>query len=109
MDDSGNFQESWILLPSSNQTYNGNNIELPIGYTVTIINGTSMTEEKNVYVSGNVSTLHGCKIIDANQNENYYCSLNGTQSRDTYIFVGSYADGSITGNVDFWIAMHDTQ
>lgn len=109
MDDSGNFQESWILLPSSNQTYNGNNIELPIGYTVTIINGTSMTEEKNVYVSGNVSTLHGCKIIDANQNENYYCSLNGTQSRDTYIFVGSYTDGSITGNVDFWIAMHDTQ
>ena len=105
MDSSGNFQDGWVLLPSSSQTYNGSNVKLPVGYTVTVINGTS----KNLYVSGNVSQRHACKIIDANRNENYYCKLNSTQSRDTYIYVGSYADGSITGNVDFWIAMHDTQ
>ena len=105
MDKNGNEQESWILLPSSTQTYKDKTIQLPRGYTITIINGT----RKNVFVTGNVSDYHGCKIIDANRNENYSCSLNGTQCRDTYIYVGSYFDGSIKGNVDFWIAMHDTQ
>lgn len=105
MDKNANEQESWILLPSSTQTYKDKTIQLPRGYTITIINGT----KKNVFVTGNASDYHGCKIIDANRNENYFCSLNGTQSRDTYIYVGSYADGSIKGNVDFWIAMHDTQ
>ena len=109
IDGSGNYQESWILLPPVELTYNGNNIGLPVGYTITIINGTSMIEKRNVFVSGNVSTLHGCKIIDANQNANYYCSLNGEQSRDTYIYVGSYYDSSIGTNCDYWIAMHDTQ
>lgn len=109
IDGSGNYQESWILLPPDQLTYNGNTIGLPVGYTVTIINGTSMIEKRNVFVSGNVSTLHGCKIIDANQNANYYCSLNGEQSRDTYIYVGSFYDSSIGTNCDYWIAMHDTQ
>lgn len=98
-------QESWILLPPSTQMYDGQYISLPKGYTITVINDTG----KNVFVTGNVSDYHGCKIIDANRNENYYCSLNGTQSRDTYIFVGSYADGTGTGNVDRWIAIHDKQ
>jgi hypothetical protein len=105
MDENFKAQDSWILLPSSMQVYKGNNIGLPKGYTMTIINGT----KGNVYVTGNVSAYHACKIIDANRDENYVCSLNGTQSRDTYIYVGSYADGSYLGNVDFWIAMHDTQ
>lgn len=105
MDENFKVQDSWILLPSSMQVYKGNNIGLPKGYTMTIINGT----KGNVYVTGNVSAYHACKIIDANRNENYVCSLNGMQSRDTYIYVGSYADGSYLGNVDFWIAMHDTQ
>ena len=103
-----NEQEAWILLPSSDQTYKGQNVVLPIGYTITVINDTS----KNVFVTGNVSFKHGCKIIDANRNENYYCSLNGSQSRDTYIYVGSfvgYEDGKSIGNVDRWIAIHDTQ
>lgn len=105
MDANFNEQDSWVLLPSGDQTYNGYYVGLPEGYTITVINGT----KKNVYVTGNVSNHHACKIIDANRNENYYCSLNGTQSRDTYIYVGSYSDGSIIGNVDFWIALHDTQ
>ena len=100
-----NETDSWILLPSSTQKYNGQYIMLPKGYAVTVINDTN----NNVYVSGNVSTYHGCKIIDGNRNENYHCSLNGSQSRDTYIYVGSFADGSIIGNVDRWIAIHDTQ
>ena len=101
----GEEQESWILLPSSIQTYNGKTINLPSGYTVTIINDTG----NKVYVTGNVSFYHGCKIIDANNNENYICSLNGSQRRDTYIYVGSFADSSNIGNIDRWIAIHDTQ
>ena len=79
---------------------------LPRGYTITIINDTGGYK---VFVTGNVSFYHGCKIIDANNNENYVCSLNGTQRRDTYIYIGSYADSSHIGNIDRWIAMHDTQ
>lgn len=101
-------QESWILLPSIIQTYNGKGVSLPRGYTITVINDTN----NKVFVTGDVEFLHGCKIIDANRNENYYCSLNGSQSRDTYIYVGSYAEyenGKPIGNVDRWIAIHDTQ
>lgn len=98
-------QESWVLLPSSIQTYNGKTIGLPKGYTITVINDTGY----KVYVTGNVTFYHGCKIIDANNNENYVCSLNGTQRRDTYIYVGSFADSSHIGNIDRWIAIHDTQ
>lgn len=109
MDANLNEQESWILLPSSSQVYEGNNIQLPRGYTVTIINDTN----NKVFVTGNVTFYHGCKIIDANRNENYYCSLNGAQSRDTYIYIGSYVayeNGKPSkGNVDRWIAIHDTQ
>ena len=108
MDANRNEQESWILLPSSEQVYEGNNISLPRGYTVTIINDTN----NKVFVTGNVTFYHGCKIIDANRNENFYCSLNGKQCRDTYIYIGSYAgfeNGNPIGNVDRWIAMHDTQ
>ncbi len=108
MDANLNEQESWILLPSSEQVYEGNNISLPRGYTVTIINDTN----KKVFVTGNVTFYHGCKIIDANRNENFYCSLNGSQCRDTYIYIGSYVgyeNGKPIGNVDRWIAMHDTQ
>lgn len=108
MDANLNAQESWILLPSSKQVHDGDNIPLPKGYTVTVINDT----DNKVFVTGNASYYHGCKIIDANRNENYYCSLNGSQSRDTYIYIGSYAgyeNGKPIGNVDRWIAIHDTQ
>ena len=105
LDASGNEQDAWILLPSSTQTYNGQQISLPRGYSVTVINDTSY----NAYVTGNVSTYHTCKITDANRNENYHCSLSGSQCRDTYIYVGSYYDSSVSVNVDRWISIHDTQ
>ena len=105
MDANHNEQDSWILLPSSLQNYKGNEVRLSRGYSMTVVNGT----KRNVYVTGNVAIYHACKIIDANRNENYYCSLNGRQSRDTYIYIDSHVDGSILGNVDLWIAIHDTQ
>ena len=101
MDLNGNQQESWIILPPSTFTdSDGNTASLPIGYRVTIINWTSV----NIYVVPYASSNHGAVIIDANRNNNYYCDLNGTQSRDTYIYVGNWA-----GLGETWLSMHDTQ
>ena len=100
-DSGGNPQDSWVILPPETFTDadSGQSVALPIGYTVTVINDSG----GDVFVVPHSSTEHGVIIVDSNRNDNYYCSINGTQSRDTYIYVGSYAGGRN------WIAMHDTQ
>lgn len=101
MDSNGNQQESWIILPPVTFTDNDGEIaSLPVGYQITIINWTST----NIYVVPYSSSNHGAVVVDANRNNNYYCDLNGSMSRDTYIFVGSYA-----GLGTVWLSMHDTQ
>ena len=76
-----------------------NTVALPEGYTITIINDSGGP----LYVVPYSSTEHNVKIVDSNQNDNYYCELNGTQTNDTYIYIGSYAGGR------HWRALHDTQ
>ena len=101
IDTNGNQQESWIVLPPSTFTdADGNSASLPIGYQVTIINWTSV----NIYVAPYSNSKHGAVIVDGNRNTNYYCDLNSTQSRDTYIYVGNWA-----GLGETWLSMHDTQ
>lgn len=100
-DDSNNqVNDNWILLPNPNSISDssGNSGALPVGYKMTIINATG----KNVYVTANTS-YHQTKFRDANRNENWYCELNGTQSRDTYIYMGSL------NGYYWWETFHDTQ
>ncbi len=100
-DGGGDEQESWIILPPETfvDADSGQTITLTVGYCVTVVNDTG----GNVFVCPFSSSEHAVKIVDANRNDNYYCELNGRQSNDTYIFIGSYADGR------HWRAMHDTQ
>lgn len=101
IDTNFNQQDSWIILPPATFTdADGDTASLPIGYQVTIINWTSV----NIYVVPYSSSNHGAVIVDANRNNNYYAELNGVQSRDTYIYVGTWA-----GLGETWLAMHDTQ
>jgi len=101
IDLNANQQDSWIVLPPTTfYDENGDLCGLPTGYTLTVINWTSV----NIYVAPYSNTTHGAVIIDANRNNNWFVELNGTQSRDTYIYVGSWA-----GLGDTWLSMHDTQ
>ena len=100
VDSNNNAQESWIILPPETFTdEEGDTVALPEGYTATIINDTG----GSLYVVPSASSEHSVKIVDANNNDNYYCSLNGTLKNDTYIYIGSYAGGR------HWRALHDTQ
>ena len=83
---------------------------LPIGYTITIINHTFLSDYKcNLYVSGDAYQKNEVIIIDSNRNTNYYCNLSGTKSSDTYIYMGRYTNSSTGINTMYWQAMHDTQ
>lgn len=99
-DGGGSVQESWVILPPETFTdEDGDTVSLPVGYCLTVVNDTP----GNVFVCPFSSSEHAVKIVDSNRNENYYCELNGRQSNDTYIYLGSYADGRN------WRALHDTQ
>jgi hypothetical protein len=100
VDGGGNYQDSWVILPSESFTdEDGDTVSLPVGYTVTVINNSG----GSVFVCPYSTTEHGVKIVDSNQNDNYYCALNGQQKNDTYIYLGSFANGR------HWRALHDTQ
>ena len=96
-----NYQDSWVILPPETFTdsESANTVALPEGYTITIINDSGGP----LYVVPYSTTEHDVKIVDSNQNDNYYCSLNGTQTNDTYTYIGSYSGGR------HWRAWHDTQ
>lgn len=109
---SGRVQDAWVLLP--NQVIddgNGNvGYYLPIGYTVTIINHTFLSALKcNLYVTGDAAQKNEVVIIDSDRNYNYYCDLSGTQSSDTYIYMGHYTNSSTGLNTMYWQALHNTQ
>ena len=100
MDGGGNYQDSWVILPPESFTDadSGQSVGLPVGYCVTVINDSG----GSLYVVPYSTTEHGVGIVDSNQNLNWYCSLNGTMTDDTYIFLGPYAGGK------HWRALHDT-
>lgn len=111
-DTSGRVQDAWILLPSQVIDDGNGNVGyyLPIGYTVTIINHTFLSALKcNLYVTGDAAQKNEVVIIDSDRNYNYYCDLSGTQSSDTYIYMGHYTNSSTGINTMFWQALHNTQ
>lgn len=87
-DDSGNKQDTWILLPPSTFTYEGTNVNLPTGYKVTIINNTLGNFAANVYVTPYVTSYHTGIIYDGNRDRNYYVGLNDTVTSSTFIYTG---------------------
>ena len=107
-DSSLNIQETWVMLPPLNFIgENGTNNQLPVGYTVTIINNTFGDNAANVFVVPSVSSKSTGIIIDAHRDTQYYSTLNGTQTCDTYIYVGTWSNG--TNNIMYWRSVHDTQ
>ena len=107
-DSSLNIQETWVMLPPLNFIgENGTNNQLPVGYTVTIINNTFGDNAANVFVVPSVSSKSTGIIIDSNRDTQYYSTLNGTQTCDTYIYVGTWSNG--TNNIMYWRSVHDTQ
>ena len=112
LNSSNNVQDAWILLPNEVMDDGNGTIgyNLPIGYTITIINHTFLSDNKcNLYVSGDAYQKNEVIIIDSNRNTNYYCNLSGTKSSDTYIYMGRYTNSSTGINTMYWQAMHDTQ
>lgn len=110
--ESGVKQDAWILLPSEVMDDGNGSMGyyLPVGYQLTIINHTFITSEKcNLYVSGNATQKNQVVIIDSNRNTNYYANLSGSQSSDTYIYMGKYYNSETGINTMYWQSMHDTQ
>lgn len=110
--ESGVKQDAWILLPSEVMDDGNGSVGyyLPVGYQLTIINHTFITSDKcNLYVSGNATQKNQVVIIDSNRNTNYYANLSGSQSSDTYIYMGKYYNSETGINTMYWQSMHDTQ
>lgn len=93
-------QETWIILPSANFTYDGQNVGLPPGYSITIINNTTESRAVDVYVVPDTTSYHTGRIIDANRNINYEVGINDSQSNSTFIYTGYNND---------WRETDDTQ
>ena len=107
-DSSLNKQETWVMLPPLNFSgEGGSNNQLPVGYTITIINNTFGDNAANVYVVPSVSSQSTGMIIDSHRDTQYYSSINGNQTCDTYIYVGTWSNG--TNNIMYWRSIHDTQ
>lgn len=99
-DSNGNRQDSWVVLPFNTFTdADGDHVSLPTGYTVTIINDSG----GSMYVVPDATSEHHAKIVDSNQNDNWYSSLNGSQTNDTFVYIGTYS------GVIEWRQLHDTQ
>lgn len=103
MNSGGTYQESWVILPKGEFTYEGTNASLPVGYTVTIVNNTYGSVAVDVYVTCDTTSANKGYIIDARRDRNLYCSLNSNPSNTTFIYLG-YIDG-----VDLWRELDDTQ
>lgn len=103
-DSGGTVQETWIILPKSVIRYDGQDVHLPIGYTITIINNMFDNTNVRVCVAPDSFGYHKNLIIDANLDRNYYVTLNRdtAQSNTTFIYCGTYQDGYI------WRSLYDT-
>ena len=102
-----------FVLPPSTFKYNGETVDLPIGYTVTIANHqVGYSSKSNVFVTPSVSTRYHGFMVDDNDQENYFCALNSSNGHmDKYVYLGimpKTIDG-ISYQCPFWIAFKDTQ
>lgn len=102
-----------FVLPPSTFKYNGETVDLPIGYTVTIANHqVGYSSKSNVFVTPSVSTRYHGFMVDDNDQENYFCALNSSNGHmDKYVYLGimpKTIDG-ISYQCPFWMTLKDTQ
>lgn len=110
MDSSLNYVESWILLPPSYwYDEEGTLHQLPVGYTVEVINGGFGNSKFNAYVSADVSKSHQAVFIDGHRDKNWKVSLNGEVHWEKFVFVGSYYSSDCSDNQDIWMTFGDAQ
>lgn len=110
MDSSLNPCESWVLLPPSDfYDENGKQISLPMGYTVTVINGGFGNNKFNAYVSANVDKSHKAVFIDGHRDKNWKVSLNNTVHWEKFVYMGSYYSSDCDSNQDVWMTLQDGQ
>ena len=106
MDNNFNYQESWIVLPNTTYTPEGETsvTSLPNGYTVTIINDT----DANIFVTpyrGSSSGNSAFVIRDANRNYNQVFEMGSYQAGNVVRFI------KVTGYAPYstvWFADKDT-
>lgn len=93
LNDDGNYQETWFVLPESNVKIGGTYYALPIGYVVKIINAQTRA---NVYVTVN-TTSKGVGVIYTNESsKTTSLRLSGDNSMKTFMYIGGY--GTESGN-----------
>lgn len=109
-DASGNNQETWILLPPSVfYDENGTSYQLPVGYTVQVINGGFDDNKFNAYVSADVDKSHKAVFVDGHRDKNWKITLNGDVHWDRFVYVGSYYSSDCNDNQDIWMTLQDAQ
>ena len=95
IDSSGNKQETWFVLPSS-QIYDsrgsGTYFTLPIGYTVKIIN--NLQGQANMFVTPYSDGKDNAKIYTAENTKVSYLKLSGDNSMKTFMYIGGYGSES---------------
>ena len=96
VDGSGNYQETWFVLPpESFSTRDGKiHFSLPVGYTVKIINNTGGTA--NVFVTPSTSSTNSGVIYTSENTKVNYLKLTGDNSMKTFMYVGGYGSESGT-------------
>ena len=82
----GNNKETWLLLPKTIINVDGEEMPLPIGYTVTVI---KMFSGVNLYVAPSTEGYHTSVIVDSHMNSNYSIPMNDlNQTRETFVYIG---------------------
>ncbi len=110
MDDYLNKQETWILLPPSTFTgEDGKQYQLPVGYTVQVINGGFDYNKFNVFVSADVEKSHQAVFIDGHRDKNWRVVLNGNVHWEKFVYMGSYYSSDCNTNQDIWMTLLDAQ
>ena len=102
--------ESWVLLPPSYfQDEDGNNCRLPVGYTVTVLNGGFGNSKFNAYVSANVDTSYKAVFVDGHRDKNWKVALNNSVHWERFVYMGSYYSSDCNDNQDIWMTLGDAQ
>lgn len=96
VDNNGNYQETWFVLPSESFGSRDGKIlfSLPIGYTVKIINNTG--DKANVFVTPSSSNKNEGVIYTSENAKVNYLKLAGDNSMKTFMYIGGYGSESGT-------------
>lgn len=93
MNDNGQFQETWFVLPNSSIKMDSNYFALPVGYMVKIINAQT---NANVYVTVDTTSKGNGVIYTSESYKTTSLRLSGDNSMKTFMYIGSY--GTESGN-----------